>query len=192
MNSPVNDSDMADNEHGKKWYKEFWAWFILTPLIVVVIVSSFTVSLAVRHADDRVVDNYYKEGRLINARLDEDILASELALSAVLQFDLSINELTIKLDNNTQQYPDTIYLELGHTSDQSQDHMLALQHLAKGQYQTELTRKLQYRWYLRLRSDGNPPPIDTAEVVHQANDVWRLRGEIDLSKQSTVTLTADW
>jgi hypothetical protein len=42
----------------KPWYRQFWAWFILSPLITVVIVSSITVTLAVKNADDRVVDNY--------------------------------------------------------------------------------------------------------------------------------------
>jgi len=179
-------------ETGTKWYREFWAWFIFTPLIVIVIVCSVYGSIAWRYADDRVVDNYYKEGRLINARLDEDILASDLALSAELIFDAAVNELTIVLSNNTQEYPDAIYLELSHVSDQSQDHKIALQHVAQGHYQVELDKALQYRWYLRLRSDSKPPPIDTATALNPADDVWRLRGEVDLSKQSSVTLTADW
>ena len=189
MSTPSNSEN---RETGKIWYREPWAWFILTPLIVIVIVCFIYGSVAWRYADDRVVDNYYKEGRLINVRLDEDLLAGELALSAELVFDASIGELTIILENNTQEYPEAIYLEMSHASDQSQDHKLTLQHVAQGHYQTELERELQYRWYLRLRSDGNPPPIDTADAINAANDVWRLRGEVDFSKQSSVTLMANW
>jgi uncharacterized protein len=188
--STANNSEAR--EIGKKWYREPWAWFILTPLIVIVIVCFIYGSVAWRYADDRVVDNYYKEGRLINARLDEDLLAGELALSAKLMFDASIGELAIILENNAQEYPDAIYLEMSHASDQSQDHKITLQHVAQGHYQTELDRELQYRWYLRLRSDGKPPPIDTADAINAADDVWRLRGEIDFSKHSSVTLIANW
>ncbi|MGS2718926.1 FixH family protein [Eionea flava] len=187
----MSNTQDANSPH-KKWYQEFWAWFILAPLIVVVIVSSFTVSVAIRGADDRVVDNYYKEGRMINARLDEDVLAGELDMTAALTFDRSIDELGIVLSNNLQQYPDAIYLELSHMSDQSQDHKLTLQHIAQGHYQTELDQPLNYRWYLRLRSDGQPAPINLDDTDSSSKDVWRLRGEINFAEQSAVTLTANW
>ncbi|MFT7387989.1 MAG: hypothetical protein ACI8VC_001233 [Candidatus Endobugula sp.] len=187
MNKPQDLNPVA-----KQWYRESWAWFILTPLIVIVIVCSIYGTVAFRYADDRVVDNYYKEGRLINVRLDEDLLAGALTLSAELVFDHSINELAITLKNNTQVYPEAIYLEMSHASDQAQDHKLALKHVAQGHYQVELDRELQYRWYLRLRSDSKPPPIDTVDALNPADNVWRLRGEIDFSKQASVTLIADW
>lgn len=167
----------------KPWYKEFWAWFILTPLIVVVCVSTFTVTVAVKNADDRVLDDYYKEGRLINMRLDEDLAANQLALLADIVIDSSISEVSLHLQNNQQAFPESLILELSHPSDQQQDHQLTLQHIAKGRYRAELEQALNYRWYLRLRpvvDDGVNSPL------------WRLRGEIDMSKQANVRLSADF
>ncbi len=47
------------NEDLKPWYRQFWAWFILSPLITVVIVSSITVTIEVINDEDCVVENSY-------------------------------------------------------------------------------------------------------------------------------------
>jgi hypothetical protein len=166
----------------KVWYKEFWAWFVLAPLIFVIMVSIYTVSLAVRYADDRVIDNYYKHGRTINNRMDEELVAASLGLEATLVFEQSISELAITLRSNNNVHPEAIELEFSHPSDQSLDHVVVLQHIAKGRYQAELAQALSYRWYLRLR----PVSSDSA-----ANALWRLRGEIDFLQQASVTLSAE-
>jgi hypothetical protein len=163
----------------KVWYKEFWAWFVLAPLIFVIMVSIYTVSLAVRYADDRVIDNYYKHGRTINNRMDEDLVAASMQLEAELVFEQSISELAITLRSNESAFPDTIELEFSHPSDQSLDHTVALRHIAKGRYQAELEQTLNYRWYLRLRP------------LVEGDKTWRLRGEIDFLQQTAVTLSAE-
>lgn len=182
----------------RPWYREFWAWFILAPLIVVVIVSSFTISLAVIGADDRVVDNYYKEGRMINMRLDEDLAAARLQLTADIAFDQSIAELTVTLRTGKEGsveelgvekiFPDLLTLEFSHPSDQALDHQVQLKHIAQGQYQVELDRVLSYRWYLRLHpiSQNVAASVDRSSV--EDNKRWRLRGEIDFAQTSSARL----
>ena len=57
-NNPNHSANQEQDEG--PWYKQPWAWFVLTPLITVVLVSSVTVTIAVKYADERVIDNYYK------------------------------------------------------------------------------------------------------------------------------------
>ncbi len=177
---PVDQSETP-----KVWYREFWAWFILAPLIVVVIVSTFTVTVAVYYSDDRVIDNYYKEGRLINNRLDEDLAAAELKLHASLQFDRLVEEVVVYLQADTDVFPDTIALNLSHPSDEELDHTLVLSHVARGQYQGELSQDLDFRWYIKLQ------PL-LAEGEEKGDDFWRLRGEINFATQSKVDLIVEW
>ncbi|MFT6791188.1 MAG: hypothetical protein ACJA04_000388 [Cellvibrionaceae bacterium] len=166
----------------KPWYREFWAWFILSPLILVVIVSSFTVTVAFRYADDRVLDNYYKEGRMINMRLDQDLLARDLQVEAIIYFDTQIGELVLTLNLEDADYPEQLRLEMSHPAEASEDHYLTLTRLAKNQYSTELFRAdYRYRWYLRL----------LPAMVEKNKTSWRLRGEIDFSRSNSVTLTPD-
>lgn len=169
-------------QDNKPWYRQFWAWFILSPLIAVVVVSSITVTLAVKGADDRVVDNYYKEGRMINMRLEEDLLAKKLGIVAEIQFDAEINELSLHLTKADTSFPEQLTLEFSHPVEEELDYSLLLNRVAANQYQAELSSQpLQYRWYLRLL------PSEQAEL----NERWRLRGEINFSNSQTVTLKAD-
>ncbi len=182
---PVSDSAHS-KDTPKKWYREFWAWFILTPLIVVVIVSSITVSLAVRNADDRVIDNYYKEGRMINMRLEEDLKAAELQLVAEIDFDQSLAELVVRLNSIEQQFPSELILDFSHVSDQTLDHQVLLKHIHQGHYQAELDRVLAHRWYLRLS-----PKLANSDTVQVPQNEWRLRGDINFSQSSSVRLAAE-
>ena len=166
------------NSESKPWYREFWAWFILSPLIVVAIVSSFTITLAVRGADDRVLDNYYKEGRMINVTMDQDVTARSLSLKAELHFDQALDELSLQLSMD-EQGPAALLLELSHPAKAILDQTVVLTKVANHQYHAELPREdFNHRWYLRL----TPHSLATQDVA------WRLRGEIDFSSSTSVIL----
>ena len=167
------------------WYREFWAWFVLAPLIVVVIVSSITITIAVRYADDRVVDNYYKEGRMINMTLDQDLLAQSLNIHAKVTFARDIDEVSVILTLDNDKLPKTLWLQLSHPAQATLDHMLILSQVAGQHYQGALSTRispsdLKHRWYLRLQpADVNP------------EQQWRLRGEINFIDTETVLLKAN-
>jgi hypothetical protein len=184
-NTPLNSghddltsSDSLNHSGSKPWYREFWAWFILSPLIVVVIVSSITVTIAVRNADDRVVDNYYKEGRMINMRLDEDILSDTLSVQANIIFDQPLQELIVQL-SISDDFPKALMLHMGHPAQAELDQSIPLKHIAKGRYHSELSgQTFSNRWYLRLA-----PVYDDTQ-----KSVWRLRGEINFAKTASVII----
>lgn len=192
--------DERIDEDLKPWYRQFWAWFILAPLITVVIVSSITVTLAVKNADDRVVDNYYKEGRAINMRLDQDLLAISLDINAQLRFDTISDDLVLILNSQADTLPEYLLLELSHPAYSERDHKLLLTRTAANQYNTELSDEvLNSRWYLRLLPIESLEGADKANIVEQTKSsvsqtldntkqVWRLRGEIDFAKTKTVFL----
>lgn len=192
--------DERIDEDLKPWYRQFWAWFILSPLITVVIVSSITVTLAVKNADDRVVDNYYKEGRAINMRLDQDLLAVSLDINAQLRFDTISDDLVLILNAQADALPEYLLLELSHPAYEERDHKLILTRTAANQYNTELSDEvLNSRWYLRLLPIESLEGADKANIVEQTKSsvsqtldntkkVWRLRGEIDFAKTKTVFL----
>lgn len=204
MQTPENktpSSESTAERLPKKWYREFWAWFILSPLIVVVFVSSYTVSLAVSNADDRVIDDYYKEGRMINMRLDEDMAAANMELTADIAIDHELSDIVVTLKNTQNEFPESLTLEFSHPLDKTFDYDVTLSHIAKGQYQAELQQTLEYRWYLRLRPVITMAASTTATAseasVSQNVDphsvtLWRLRGEIDFSQQSVVRLQSSF
>ncbi len=157
------------------WYKQPWAWFVLTPLIVVIISCAITVSIAFKHADDVVIDNYYKEGRAINLRLDEDIVAKQLAIAGELKVDAEVGELLLKLTSNVS-LPETIQVYLDHPLEAARDQLYTLTEIAPGHYRADLNTRLKNRWYVRIE-----PQVAASE------NNWRVTGELNLSNSDRVT-----
>lgn len=146
------------------WYRQFWPWFLILLPASVVVAGLTTVYIANRHADDLVVDDYYKEGLAINRRLEKKALASELQISARLQFD------TGSVVAHVQGPVDAPELDLflSHPLQADQDFTVRLARISAGQYRGELTRKITPRWHWVLESGQQ--------------DTWRLDGEVQASE----------
>ena len=62
------------------WYRQFWPWFLILLPASVVVAGLTTLYIANRHADDLVVDDYYKDGLAINRQLEKKQRAADRAL----------------------------------------------------------------------------------------------------------------
>ncbi|WP_049721399.1 FixH family protein [Gilvimarinus polysaccharolyticus] len=170
---------IAQKEAGP-WYREPWLWFILSPLIVVVLVSSVTVTLALKYADDTVIDNYYKEGRMINQSLGQDQRARQWGLSADVNWQAAAQQLTVSLDSGQIPMPASLSLWLDHPFDETQDVFLVLERHGENQFSATLA-SLDSIWYVTLT-----PEQDRAE---RSAAPWRLRTEVNFIQHPNVTLT---
>ncbi|MFA0811056.1 FixH family protein [Microbulbifer epialgicus] len=166
----------------KPWYREFWAWMVLAPLIAVVIVSSITVSLAVRHADDKVTDNYYKDGRMYHFSAEQDQRAQALQLAAMVQFQRGEDQTVVVELNGNTDYPEKLLLTLSHPVEEDLDQHIVLSQLSVGRYSGSVTTELNSRWYLRLMPELDPEQHKSAE--------WRLKGEINFELGEAAPLNA--
>ena len=176
---------MTIEEMTGPWYRQPWAWFVLTPLIVVVVACAFFVSLAFRHADDVVTDNYYKEGRMINQRLEQDQRALQMGLSGELAFDLEVGEalLSLSADPAAQHHmPGQLLVLLNHPTSARLDRQIVLNRVRPGHYRADLESRLQHKWYVLL--------LPTLEAEKHKQAAWRLTGEIDFQRQHTLAFNA--
>jgi|SRR5690554_1846191 len=163
----------------RPWYKEPWLWFVLAPLITVVTVSTFTVTLALKYADDTVIDNYYKEGRAINQSLEQDKRALQWGLSATLNWDSSEHLLVVTLHSDVIPMPERLSLWLDHPFDEKQDGFWLLQRRGNNQFYGTL-KALDNLWYVTLT-----PALERAE---RSEAPWRLRTEVNLGQDTDVNL----
>lgn len=172
----MRDVAMADqsDESLKPWYRQFWFWFVFGPLIFIIILCGFTVSIALKGADDVIIDNYYKEGRMINQALEQDKRASALGLMGDLRYDLTSGEVVLAIANppaDPALMPDEMLLMMGHPVKAAKDQLIALKSVSPGHYRGELHSKPEYSWYLTLY-----PVTDLA----QRNEApWTLSGAIN-------------
>ncbi len=168
---PTNE--VAD-EASKPWYRQFWFWFVFSPLIYIVIMCSVTVTIALKGADDVIIDNYYKEGRMINQALEQDRRAQDLGLSGDLSFDRTSGEISLTIANapaDSTLMPEQLLLMMGHPVKAAKDQLITLVAIAPGKYRGELVSEPDYSWYLTLY------PVNDIALRKEAP--WTLSGEIN-------------
>lgn len=175
-NTSPTGNEKTTHEIVAPWHRQFWFWFIFGPLIFIIIMCIFTVSIALKNADDVVIDNYYKEGRMINQTLDQDKKASELGLIALVKFDLDNNKVTLRFDHprmDGKAYPDRLLLNLSHPVKASLDQLIVLNKKEGSFYEGILKSRPEYHWYITLYSVDNIAQRNQAE--------WTLSGQIHFS-----------
>lgn len=164
---------LVDNEQDSNaWYREPWLWFVLAPLILVVFASIITVSIAFNTADDVVVDNYYREGRMLTQDFTADEYANTLGLNGKLSFQPGWVSFTL---NNTAFSQDLILL-ISHPAKAALDRSIKLRRISAGYYKNAYDGDLVGRWYLRL------------SAYRDTNELWRMHGEIDLAQNTDTVL----
>ncbi|WP_020208413.1 FixH family protein [Gilvimarinus chinensis] len=162
------------------WYREPWAWFVLTPLIVVVIVSLSFVTVAVRHADDTVIDNYYKQGRMINQSLEQDKRAANWQLQAQLSWDSAEGRVEVELHSPVIPAPEELTLWLDHPFEESMDARVLLKKVSATGYRAD-SPGFEHQWYVTL--------VPGSADEGRTDSPWRLRGEINFDQREQWTLS---
>ena len=163
-------SNILTEQSPKPWYREPWFWLVMSPLVLVVLVTMTMVSIAVRHADDTVSDTYYKDSRMYHFTAEQDERAQQLGLAGLLQFQPQ--EHTVSLDlNGNFDYPQQLLLTLSHPVEADLDRHILLSQISAGRYRGDIDGQLQHRWYLRLMPELDPEQHLQAE--------WRLKGEVN-------------
>lgn len=158
------------------WYRQFWFWFVFGPLIFIIGLCVFTVSLAFRYADDVVTDNYYKDGVMINQVLKQDDRAMALNLKAELNFDSTAGELLVSIAN-AEGLPPQLTLYMDHPVKKTMDQHILLQQIAPGRYRADLSAPPEFSWYLML-----VPGTERKQAE------WSLSGDINFAKTSQAVL----
>lgn len=161
----------------KPAHKEPWFWMVLGPLLVVMVVSITMAFVAFRVADDRVKDDYYKEGRMINKRFAEEETAIALAVRGEVQFDFTTGEVWVDLQ--AKRLPSQLLLMFSHPSDAGKDETLTLRKISSNRYRGDLSRRFEGRWYLI---------VGTSESVEADN--WRVTTELDFNSRHSAHFSA--
>jgi hypothetical protein len=158
-------------------YKEPWFWAVMGPLLVVIMVSLSMAGVAIWGADDRVTDDYFKEGRMINKHFAAEALAMSLAVRGSLEFDFTTAEVFAQVE--AKKLPAELELTLSHPSAAAQDMTLVMQRVGEGRYRADLPTLNQGRWYLII---GN----------HQASadDRWQVSTEVDFRRSNSAQFSA--
>ena len=136
---------------GQPWYRQFWPWFLIALPGSVVVAAFITLFIANRHADDLVVDDYYKDGLAINRRLERNERASELGIKVKLQ--LQGNDILASTSGPVDA--PQLRLRLSHPLESDRDLELNLARYSDGEYSARLPATVEPHWHWSLDSGQN-------------------------------------
>jgi len=143
------------------WFKQFWPWFLIMLPASVVVAGVSMVFIANQHADDLVVDEYYKDGLGINRQLERIERAHARGIDTSLHVQGSHLTVTVSGDVDLEQ----LQFNLSHPLEADRDIELTLNRIAPGTYYSILPEALSGRWHWRVDSGGE--------------DGWRVDGILE-------------
>jgi hypothetical protein len=152
------------------WYKQFWLWFLVVPVLVLMAGTFYLLYVSIITHDGVILDNHYKDGKGYSVRVEEDEFARAIDLHAIVGW--KGNDITIALKGALTPLPETIELIIAFPTSEIYDINLTMAHRGLGEYQATLDQSVKGRRLLqlhpvgseqewRLHYDGNVPPLSS-------------------------------
>lgn len=141
----------------KPWYRHGWVWFLISIPGSAIIAGTITLWIAINTADSLVADDYYKEGRAINQRLEKDLAAADqgIALNASIRGQASGSQ-RIEVVFSAKPgvtAPEFIRLRLSHPTLNQMDILATLVKTGDRRYSSDVPGIAPGRWYAQLEDD---------------------------------------
>ena len=132
----------------KPWYKQFWPWFLIAIPLSSVIVGSQVLRLAYDGTNSLVADDYYKEGRAINARLDK--IEYAITLNIQTKLDVQTGRIALEFISGAPPTGEALKLDFFHVTQEFKDFTVLLTRDAAGIYRNNEEFPIEGKWRLRL------------------------------------------
>lgn len=161
----------------KPWYRYGWPWFLMSFPAMAVVLGFHLLYLAMNTNNSLVVDDYYKQGKGINQRIERDRVARLIGVSAQIEGGQEglIVQLSFRNEKNSSfsgNISDVVPLDLAlvHVTLDTEDLFTELQPIGNHRYiARELKLPTEGRWRLHLQPQQGP--AQTGEVTGAD---WRL------------------
>lgn len=150
----------------KPWYKQFWPWFLIAIPCSSLIVGSQVFRLAMDGTNSMVVDDYYKEGKSINARLDKIVKAQELNIKTSLS--IQPGNIALSFESGAPTSGEALQLDFFHATQEAKDIVVLLTRDANGIYRSNEEFIISGKWRLRLTPLDESWKIQKRLVLPQA------------------------
>lgn len=201
----ANPTDMP--EKILPWYRYGWPWFLISIPLISMMLGSVMLYLALNANNSLVVDDYYKEGKAYNLRIERDRAASLLGLEAVVGQTAEglIMQLTQTVSDDMPEslladalqaqahftLPEAIHVRWVHVTQAERDGEADLQFIGAGRYVAPgsfLPDQGKYRLHVQPLSSTNTG--DTPATENVSAD-WRLISSLTaFTKEASTSVPA--
>jgi hypothetical protein len=155
----------------KVWYKQFWPWFLIIVPLTSMVLSFIMMNLAFTGEDSMVIDDYYKEGRAINLKIQKLQQAQNLNISTKTQVFSDYVE--VIFISGEPENGEALTLDFFHSTQNFKDFSVTLFRDANGVYRAPLTEDILGKWQLSL---------------HPFNENWKIQQVVLLPQTSPFDL----
>jgi uncharacterized protein len=147
------------------WYKHRWVWFIIAIPATSIVLGFSLLWISIKNADSLVADDYYREGRAINQRLEKDQAAAARGISidaAIYAQPNGSRRIEARFSANPgTPSPELLRVRMSHPTFNERDVLLTLVKSNKASlYVTEVPELSSGRWYV---------------MIEDENSQWRIR-----------------
>lgn len=142
------------SEKNNSWYREPYVWLLIAFPLLAVVGGIITLGLAIESNDGLVVDDYYREGLMINRVLDRDREAARLQLSAGLKLAPERGSFVLDLHGNGQfTAPDALRVGFLHATRKGYDRHVTVRRGADGSYSSGIQPLIRGHWYVQIETN---------------------------------------
>jgi hypothetical protein len=160
----------------KPWYAHRWPWLLMLGPATVLVGGAYVTTLALKHPDAMVVDDYYKQGKAINQDLRRDREATRLDLALQARYLPQSGRLEGRIESRGQPFTGSFRLRLAHPTLPQKDIVVLAVPDGAGRFSVALSGLEATHW--QVVAEGS------------LND-WRLARSWDWKKQGALTIEAD-
>jgi len=166
---------MTEMLDSKPWYKQLWPWIIISLPASAVIAGLSTLYIAIENQDALVKDDWYKDGKAINRRVEYDNNAHALGLTAEIKVDNISGDLNLSISHTDPsfKFSDKLHLELIHPTLAERDQRLSLTKTQSPRYHGNLQQALTGKRHITLSNKGLTQENQNSSAPEL---IWRLKG----------------
>jgi uncharacterized protein len=153
----------------KPWYRYGWVWFLIGIPASSVILGSIFIYISFTQADSLVADDYYKQGRGINQRLEKDQAAVDrgITITPTIRAQSNGNQrIEVRFSANTGIVPpELLRLRLSHPTLDQKDILATLVRSGPGLYRSDVPGISAGRWYVQLEDENSEWRVRSVWIV---------------------------
>ncbi|WP_409526229.1 FixH family protein [Nitrincola sp. MINF-07-Sa-05] len=145
------------------WYKQFWLWFVLTPIFCVMIYATTFAVIAIKTSDGIVREDHFRYARGTYVDTSKEMRAVELDLKGEMVLDNNSGRVALDLAGLVPDGTSQLNLSIIHPTHQKFDQLIIMTATSQpNHFEGTLSSELQGKRYFILEPD---------------NIEWRLRTE---------------